>query len=687
MTNINIPVPFYSQRDNSYIWKQRYEEDKKNNLGEILHKKGEKVLKKVKNDKGEDITQEITEPVWDDCCNITCLAMVLNYLGITKDTPYQMSQKIFADRFSEKPEDSAYLADFDRYINYRKKANKSEAEGYNCIESAEVIKDIAKDIYGVRNAFTGYNYNLAKVKEEVEAGYPVIVSCGIIRPSIKWMKDAIDNNTAGKQTKRDYEKHKDDTRWEYRGHYIIIKGFTSDGDVIINDPWGKATNSAGKLPQKEIDSRPEDGWGAYPTNISNGSNKGENIIIKKDDFNRQYKNAFNAVIIIYDRRWSFPFNNVLTNFIKTGSDNNQRFVPSPEQVKKTFSYESKISRFPISTLGIPHNGIDLKNSKGVSVHSIGSGIVVAAKLCLKENEELPCGSNCFVLVKHIIFDTAKTLKNFFVLYEHLKPIKIENKETNIPFVDELLHESIQEINVLKQEAIDKLNKLKNGEIVIFNDSKIVSEVAENSIIGYVGTKGFLPWNEENRIHLEIFSNENLLKSLTEYKEVDITEIDIYDRSQVINKYKDVLFGDFAKDSDLKKYVRHLDKNAITIQGIDAFYNSEYSDIAEKLVIKSKSLWDSNRNFSNEFSKQKGFSDIIDEYITNVNDYDEKCVRPYLWWTDTVNKQINEDLEVKINNRTAYFFHPIIFLYWLMKNDEEVYKKICPNFYKKELVAK
>lgn len=169
--------------------------------------------------------------------------------------------------------------------------------------------------------------------------------------------------------------------------------------------------------------------------------------------------------------------------------------------------------------------------------------------------------------------------------------------------------------------------------------------------------------------------------------MDITEIDIYDRSQVINKYKDVLFGDFAKDSDLKKYVRHLDKNAITIQGIDAFYNSEYSDIAEKLVIKSKSLWDSNRNFSNEFSKQKGFSDIIDEYITNVNYYDEKCVRPYLWWTDAVNSQINKDLTPKINNKIAYFFHPIVFLYWLMKNDEEVYKKICPNSYKKELVAK
>lgn len=37
----NLPVPFFSQRENSYIWKQKYETDKKNKTGKVIHYKGE----------------------------------------------------------------------------------------------------------------------------------------------------------------------------------------------------------------------------------------------------------------------------------------------------------------------------------------------------------------------------------------------------------------------------------------------------------------------------------------------------------------------------------------------------------------------------------------------------------------------------------------------------------------------
>jgi len=37
----NLPVPFFSQRENEYIWKQRYETDQKNNPGKVIHSKGE----------------------------------------------------------------------------------------------------------------------------------------------------------------------------------------------------------------------------------------------------------------------------------------------------------------------------------------------------------------------------------------------------------------------------------------------------------------------------------------------------------------------------------------------------------------------------------------------------------------------------------------------------------------------
>lgn len=62
--SVNLAVPFFSQRENEYTWYYKYENQiTDDETGEILHKKGEKVLEKVKNDKGEDITQEITEPV------------------------------------------------------------------------------------------------------------------------------------------------------------------------------------------------------------------------------------------------------------------------------------------------------------------------------------------------------------------------------------------------------------------------------------------------------------------------------------------------------------------------------------------------------------------------------------------------------------------------------------------------
>ncbi len=42
--NINLSVPFFSQRDNPYIWKQRYENDITDaETKEVLYKKGSPV--------------------------------------------------------------------------------------------------------------------------------------------------------------------------------------------------------------------------------------------------------------------------------------------------------------------------------------------------------------------------------------------------------------------------------------------------------------------------------------------------------------------------------------------------------------------------------------------------------------------------------------------------------------------
>ena len=95
MTNINLPVPFFTQRDNTYVWYYKHEEDIV--IKKVLYKKGSFVA--------DAEGKEISKKIWDYSCNITCLAMVLNYLGVTKDSPYQMCEKIFADDDALQPGD------------------------------------------------------------------------------------------------------------------------------------------------------------------------------------------------------------------------------------------------------------------------------------------------------------------------------------------------------------------------------------------------------------------------------------------------------------------------------------------------------------------------------------------------------------------------------------------------------
>lgn len=65
----NLAVPFFTQRDNTYVWQQI---DSDSNL-----KKGDKY------------------PMAWRSCNITSLCMILHYWGITEDTPDQMMEKSF----------------------------------------------------------------------------------------------------------------------------------------------------------------------------------------------------------------------------------------------------------------------------------------------------------------------------------------------------------------------------------------------------------------------------------------------------------------------------------------------------------------------------------------------------------------------------------------------------------------
>ena len=671
MSNTNLYVPFFSQRDVNYEWHYRVEEDDGITVKGKHYKKGD-------NHPDDSLYKSF---IADGCCNITCLAMVLNYLGVTTDNPKQMAKKIFATNTE------ATIQDFDRYVKYRKMGPYGPTAGSGCIENPYVLKAIANDIYKVRNTYcVENNYSLEDVKNEVKAGFPVIVNCGIVRPSINWLKDQYDNNpnitTSNKNT---YEKNKDNSTWEYHGHYIVVTGFTENGDIIVNDPWGKATNDAGSLPQKLINNHPEDAWGFYSSNINNGTNKGEHIILSETDFKRQYHNKFYSVLIIYDRRWSFPFDDVMTNFVTLGNNKeNSKIVPSSTDIDKCYDKSCKEVHYPITCNKQAHNGLHITNGKGSDVYSIGSGILIAAKVCMKNDENIPNGSNCFVLVKNQVRkpDTEE-IKDFFVLYHHLLPIqKDELEQSEIRFIKELLYEKdyIYSSNVVSQyhnTCIEKLNALKSGQTVIFNDiSGLIFEVAEHDIIGKVGSKGFSEKNVKDCIHWEIFSSENIFDKDSVYDLVDLSNTCRFDSKEVIDKLKDIMFFSFKEDDKYKKYCKYLDKkNEITRDGIEDYYNSTYRDNTLNIILKNRSEWDSTRDFSQEYKNQKGMLKIKD-----LDKFNKENVQPFLWWNDEINSAMNKELNIPFTSRIAYYYNPIKFLYWLMSIDDIFYKKISPTLH-------
>lgn len=79
----NLAVPYFTQRDNTYIWQQKYKEDK---------------IDAVTGEKTEIKDQPFGPkyPMSWRTCNITSLCMILHYYGITNKTPEQMIEKVFA---------------------------------------------------------------------------------------------------------------------------------------------------------------------------------------------------------------------------------------------------------------------------------------------------------------------------------------------------------------------------------------------------------------------------------------------------------------------------------------------------------------------------------------------------------------------------------------------------------------
>lgn len=239
----NLPVPFYSQRKNAYIWYERY----KSTDSEVIA--SPELEGKVKPN-GKQVAMACNS------CNITSVWMVLRYYGVPVANPDAIMKSYF-----ENTENLDFLE------------SNPDAES---VENWKNIKDIIDVLYSSYSFTTSISYNvsISTIYNEIAAGRPVLASIEL-------------------------EKAKDGS-----GHIVVIRGFTKINNkeyIIINDPWG---SPVGKEPYL-VGEEGAEYWGGYYNKIwiedSMGRNySGDNAIIELSSFKKQMKGngKFSTVLTI-----------------------------------------------------------------------------------------------------------------------------------------------------------------------------------------------------------------------------------------------------------------------------------------------------------------------------------------------------------------------------------------------------
>ncbi len=377
----NLPVPFFSQRDNKYEWVR-------------------------KNLNGTEVPNTRRSLAYMTC-NITSLCMLLHYFGITTDTPDEMLRKVF--------ETWSGTADFSIWEDETSfNTWRTEAAGYNRLTKYDNLEKIATIIYGVKAIERSDIKTLEKVQEDyISRGYPVLMSFGPL-----WDPNDPVNYPIGEKG---------------QGHISVIRGFTEKDDVIINDPWGDVASPFGYLRRSSetaglyISSSVSD---EYPKYYGLGS--GDNCVIKKDEFKRIMKdsgNRFHATMVIkYSHLWSFPLRKTAGEKLCMGKDAYDESKGETaesyraEQINTMSKFEIlRHAGFPIAELGAWHNGIHIKGSGDTPVYPIGPGRLIAAQITTKNTENR--SSPCFALLQHPLVTGGQKVF-FYSYYMHLRPMEM-----------------------------------------------------------------------------------------------------------------------------------------------------------------------------------------------------------------------------------------------------------------------
>lgn len=353
----NLAVPFFTQRDNTYIWQQKTDE--------IIYDDNDPT--KIKYNVGDSFGPKY--PMAWRSCNITSLCMVLHYWGLTEESPDQMLEKVFSRQEENVLDDNGALKT-DKNGNpvtkwgwLHEATDEDKHTGACRIESWENLKDVAglyiegKD--GCKAVQGEESLTMELIQEQIARGVPVIASTGLASLC----------GSGGRS-----------------GHIVVVRGFTEDGDVILNDPFGTPVDNSGQVRRAGTGSNT---YGWYYS--SDAASAGDNIIIARKDFEARYAAGTSKYLYIEGPLWQ---------------------QPGGEETDATNS-------FPIRSDNMWHNGIHLESESGF--RSIGAGRLAAARNAEVENH----GSSSFALVKYQMPESRGQF--FYALYMHLKKIDLRQE--------------------------------------------------------------------------------------------------------------------------------------------------------------------------------------------------------------------------------------------------------------------
>ena len=304
----NLPVPFFSQRKNKYIYEGVYTKEQ---------------AEKLNNNSLEGKKYQISMAC--NSCNITSVWMILRYFGVPVENPDALMKRYFERNDHDK----------ELLVGYPETSTALETN-YN---NLEVFFTKLYSEYGFETKQYGVgNFTVSEAKKKIAAGCPIIVSIAMEK----------EPTTDG------------------GGHIVVIRGFAKidqEEYIIINDPWGSPIGNNYIVGEQSTIY-----GGYYPkaasldSMISNYS--GDNSIIKLTDFEdkmlrKSDKHFHKALVVSKKNMWNFP----------DGTEDFSEYGKRLANIYKKIEYSK--GTFPLTSNNTWHDGLHLTGLGNIQSIGVG----------------------------------------------------------------------------------------------------------------------------------------------------------------------------------------------------------------------------------------------------------------------------------------------------------------------------